>query len=78
VPTITVARWAIAAEQWLGEHLGDDGMLPPPPLVEDTVRAVLDTLVFAPEEGIFYEVFRGTCPLSTLDSLEIARISIRV
>jgi hypothetical protein len=78
VPTITVARWATPAEEWLSEHLGADGTLPPPPLVEETVRPVLDTLIFVPDEGIFCEVFRGSCGLSTVDSLEVARITIRV
>ena len=40
------------------------------------VPAVLDTLVFIPDEGIFYEVFRGVCSLTNLDVPEVARIRI--
>jgi hypothetical protein len=77
VPKITVARWTVPPEQWIEEHRGPDGSLPSAlPLAEETVNPVLDTLVFVPDEGIFYEVFRGVCSLSSLDSLEVARITI--
>ena len=77
MPKITVARWAVPPEQWIEEHLGPDGSLPGAlPLVEEAVKPVLDTLVFIPDEGIFYEVFRGVCRLSSLDSLEVARITV--
>ena len=77
VPKITVARWTVPPEQWIEEHLGPDGALSSTlPLVEETVTPVLDTLVFIPDEGIFYEVFRGVCRLASVDSLEIARITI--
>jgi hypothetical protein len=79
VPKITVSRWPVPPEQWVEEHLGPDGRLTAdPPLVEETVTPVLDTLVFIPDEGIFYEVFRAVCALASLDSLEIARIAVTV
>jgi hypothetical protein len=37
---------------------------------------VLDTLVFVPDRGVFYEVFRAVCGLSSLESLEIARVTV--
>ena len=77
VPKITVARWRVPAEQWVQEHAGPDGSLPADlPLVEEPLKPVLDTLVFVPEEGVFYEVFRAVCGLSSLDSLEIARVTV--
>jgi hypothetical protein len=79
VPRITVSRWTVPPEPWIEEHRGPDGSLPTAlPLVDETVTPVLDTLVFIPDEGIFYEVFRGVCRLSSLDSLEVARITVEV
>jgi hypothetical protein len=48
------------------------------PVKEERLEAVLDTLVFLPEERLFYEVFRVVAPLASLESLEIARIRIEV
>ncbi len=77
VPKITVARWTVPPEQWVQEHAGPDGSLPADlPLVEEPLKPVLDTLVFVPDEGVFYEVFRAVCGLSSLDSLEIARVTV--
>jgi len=77
VPKITVSRWTVPAEQWLLEHTGPAGPLSGDlPLVDEPLQAVLDTLVFAPEQGVFYEVFRAVCGLSSLDSLEIARVTV--
>jgi hypothetical protein len=77
VPQITVARWTVPPEQWVAEHRRSDGSLPDAlPLMEEAVKPVLDTLVFIPDEGLLYEVFRGVCGLSSLDSLEVARITI--
>lgn len=77
VPQITVFRWAEVPDQSGGEHHGPDGSLRAEwPMNHELITAVLDTLVFIPEQGIFYEVFRGVCRLSTIDSLETARIDV--
>jgi hypothetical protein len=77
VPTITVARWTVPPERWVQEHAGPDGSLPAElPLVEESLKTVLDTLVFVPDRGVFYEVFRAVCSLASLDSLEIARVTV--
>ena len=79
VPKISVARWTVPPEQWLQEHVGPDGSLQgDPPLAEEPLKTVLDTLVFVPDRGVFYEVFRAVCSLSSLESLEIARIAIAI
>jgi hypothetical protein len=76
-PKVSVARWTVSPEQWLQEHLGPDrSLLGDPPLAEEPLKTVLDTLVFVPDRGVFYEVFRAVCSLSSLESLEIARITI--
>jgi hypothetical protein len=77
VPKISVARWTVPVEQWLEEHAGPDGSLPSDlPLVEEPLKTVLDTLVFVPDRGVFYQVFRAVSSLSSLDSLEIGRITV--
>jgi hypothetical protein len=79
MPRITVSRWTVPPDEWIEEHLGPDGGLRADlPLMDEIVQPVLDTLVFLPDEGIFYEVFRGVCALSSLDSIEIARIAVTV
>lgn len=77
LPKITVARWTVPPGKWVQEHAGPDGSLPSElPLVEEPLKPVLDTLVFVPDQGVFYEVFRAVCGLSSLESLEIARITV--
>jgi len=67
----------VPPEPWLAAHLGHGGRLRAPlPLVEEALNPVLDTLVFVPDKGVFYEVFRAVCDMSSLDSLEIARITV--
>jgi hypothetical protein len=79
VPKITVSRWTLLPDQSVEEPLGPvDSLTAELPLTHEVVTPVLDTLVFIPDEGIFYEVFRGVCRLSSIDSLEIARIAITV
>jgi len=76
-PKITVERWSVPPEQWVQEHTGADGSLPVQlPLVEEPLKPVLDTLVFVPDQGVFYEVFRAVCELSSLESMEIARVKV--
>lgn len=77
VPKISVARWTVPPVEWLQQHAGSDGSLPSElPLVEESLKTALDTLVFVPDRGVFYEVFRAVCSLSSLESLEIGRISV--
>jgi hypothetical protein len=76
-PKITVERWAVPPEQWVQEHVGTDGSLPAElPLVAEPLKSVLDTLVFVPDQGVFYEVFRAVCGISSLESMEIARVRV--
>jgi hypothetical protein len=77
VPKITVSRWTVPPEAWVEEHAGADGSLPAElPLADESLTPVLDTVVFVPDQGVFYEVFRAVCGLSSLDSLEVARITV--
>ena len=64
-------------EEWIEQHAGADGSLPADlPLADEPLTPVLDTVVFVPDQGVFYQVFRAVCALSRLDSLEIARIRV--
>jgi hypothetical protein len=73
-PKVRAFRWATDPQRWLDAHAGEPDANPP--LEEQPVKMNLDTLVFLPDEGIFYEVFRGACALSRLDPTEIARITV--
>jgi hypothetical protein len=73
-PKVSLFRWTTEPERWLEAHAGEPDANPP--FEEEPVKMHLDTLVFLPDDGIFYEVFRGSCALSRLDSTEIARITI--
>jgi hypothetical protein len=77
-PKITVARWPIAPEEWIEQHATEDHevSIADVPTVEAAVPAVLDTLVFIPDEGILYQVFRGVCALKSLDVPEVAQVTI--
>ncbi len=77
-PKIIVARWAVDPMQWLEEQAAKNPSVTQDqiPVAEEEVAPVLDTLVFLPDEKIFYEVFRAVVPLKSLDSLEIARIRV--
>jgi hypothetical protein len=77
-PKITVARWTVSPEKWIEENATEDRevSIDDVPTTEESVTPVLDTLVFIPDEGIFYEVFRGVCSLNSLDQPEVARIRI--
>lgn len=48
----------------------------PLPTVQESLSVNLDTLVFLPDEGVFYLVWRGTCKLRDLNLEEIDKISI--
>ena len=77
-PKITVTKWTESPDDWLlkkseeGKRVDLDHI----PAVEETVKTVIDTLVLIPDENLFYEVFRGTCPLTDLNSLEVSKIKI--
>jgi hypothetical protein len=77
-PKVTVAKWTISPEVWIEQHATEDREISVEdvPTVEEPIPVVLDTLVFIPDEGIFYQVFRGVCSLSNMDTPEIARIKI--
>ena len=77
-PKITVARWPIPPEEWIEQHTTEDHevSIADIPTVEEAVPTVLDTLVFIPDEGILYQVFRGVCSLNSLDVPEVAQAKI--
>lgn len=78
VPKITATKWTEPLEDWLlkkseaGQRVDIDQI----PAVEEPVKPVMDTLVFMPDQGILYEVFRGVCPLTNLNSLEVSKIKL--
>jgi hypothetical protein len=77
VPKITIERWMVPPEQWIQERVTAGASVSSDlPLEEESLVAALDTLVFVPERGVFYEVFRAVCDLSSLESLEIARVKV--
>jgi hypothetical protein len=77
-PRVIVSRCSVPPEEWLEQNATEDRdvSLADVPTVGQELDPVLDTLVFIPDQGIFYEVFRGVYSLTSLDSTEIARISI--
>ena len=75
-PKVTVAKWAVPPEEWIEQNEDRAVSLDDVPTIEEAVPTVLDTLVFIPDERIFYEVFRGVCPLTDLETPEIARVKI--
>jgi hypothetical protein len=74
VPKISVARWTVEPETWLQQHAGSRPRALP--FVEELLKTVLDTVVFVPDRGVFYAVFRAVCGLTSLESLEIARVIV--
>jgi hypothetical protein len=77
-PHIMISKWAVPPDEWIEQKTGEGGevTLEQVPTTEEAIKAVLDTLVIVPDEGIFYEVFRGVCPLTNIDTLEVAQIKI--
>jgi hypothetical protein len=77
-PKVTVTKWAVPPEKWIEENATGDHevSINNVPTKDEFVSPVLDTLVFIPDEGIFYEVFRGVCPLTSLDGLEVAKVTV--
>jgi hypothetical protein len=78
-PQITVARWKASPHEWIEQNSTADrrASLEEVPCSEQPLEIVLDTLVLMPDEGFFYEVFRGVCPLNGLDKPEVARITVK-
>ncbi len=68
----------LSPEKWLAENSTEDRefSLDDVPTRDESISPVLDTLVFIPDEGIFYEVFRGVCRLSSLDVPEVAKVTV--
>lgn len=68
-PSVAVTRCRAAVRQ-----------TQPAPLIRATepepVRVVLDTLVLEPDAARLYLVFRGSCPLPSLEEIDITRIQV--
>lgn len=79
-PTANLLRWKVTPEEWLRANPGAGKL----PALEELTRPgeamtmVLDTLVFVPEENIFYEVFRGNCAIPSLENPGMARCVVKV
>jgi hypothetical protein len=78
VPRITMTRWTESPDDWMERKVaeGADALPDLVPTSEEDLKPNLDTLVLMPEEGVFYEVFRGVFALSRLSSPEVAGISV--
>jgi hypothetical protein len=77
-PKIAVRKWTTPPEEWIERNFseGREVTLDQVPTSQESVSANLDTLVFMPDDGSFYEVFRGICSLNNLEDLEVAEIRI--
>ena len=49
----------------------------PPPTIKDEVDLRADTLCLLPEEGRFYIVWRGLCPVEDLTASEVVSLEIK-
>ena len=79
-PKITIAKWTVPPEEWIEQNATEDRdvSVEDIPTIEEAIPTVLDTLVFIPDERLFYQVFRGVCPLTTLEAPEVARVKITI
>ncbi len=77
-PRVTVAKWTTSPTEWIDRQLEEGRVVSinDVPTAEERIKTVLDTLVLIPEERIFYMVFRGNCKLASLETLEVARVSV--
>ncbi len=77
-PRIVVTKWTSPPDEWVEQNTSEDRVvgIDDVPTTDEPVPAVLDTLVLVPDDRIVYEVFRGVCRLGSLDSLEVARITV--
>lgn len=84
-PAIMVTKFVnppVSKEQPLvadtSEEMIDTPIIQELPTKEEKIEAPLDTLVFLPDEGIFYQVWRGLYPLRDLNVEEISTINIQM
>jgi hypothetical protein len=79
-PKVSLARWTTPPEDWLDRQLqeGRAATLADAPTAEESLSMALDTLVLIPDDQILYMVFRGHCSLGSLESLEVARITVAI
>ncbi len=77
-PQVTLKKWTVPPEEWFEQNASEERevTLDQIPTVEEAVTANLDTLVLTPDEGMFYEVFRGVASLNGLDVSNISQIKI--
>jgi hypothetical protein len=77
-PRVSVARWTTPPLDWLERQIkeGHAVTMADVPTAEETPAMVLDTLVLIPDDRIFYLVYRGSCALASLESLDVARITV--
>jgi hypothetical protein len=68
-PAITIARYA-------GPSASESALAMDRRFQREKLKPALDTLVFVPDDSIFYEVFRAVCDLPSLDRVDVAGISI--
>jgi hypothetical protein len=66
-PAIEITRGPSAQERNADSDLAIRG---------EKLRPVLDTLVFIPDDGVFYEVFRAVCDLPSLDDVDVTGVSV--
>jgi hypothetical protein len=79
-PKVSVAKWTTPPEEWLDRQLqeGRSVTLAEAPTADESLSLVLDTLVLIPDDQVLYLVFRGNCPIASLESLEVARITVSI
>jgi hypothetical protein len=77
-PNIVISRWSKIPNDWIEQNTNEEseGTFDQVPMTEEPIETVLDTLVLIPDEGIFYEVFRGVCLLPKLGDPDVAQIRI--
>lgn len=59
------------------EHIKEDPAMKEAPPSEEEVAFHLDTLCLIPDEHLFYQVWRGLCPIRDLTALEVKKVEIR-
>lgn len=79
-PVVTVKKFVMpaAASPTSSDVSAEAPVIKELPTREESIPAPLDTLVFLPEEGIFYQVWRGLCPLHELSVEEISSIKVKL
>jgi len=78
-PRVTVAKSVEMSTVSSGAPQDPGSTVPPTsPVVKEEVPLQLDTLCLLPDEGRFYQVWRGLCPIRDLESFEVHAIEIRM